>query len=377
MGPIQPDTPTTLKSRPSKKRDRTTSRRAGGPLTEGDLLAIQQERYDRILYTAHKQIHKQAKVVKNFLVQKEIRQKKQPRQSKQKQEDGNTSNTEAAPKIQTLKGIDLDLVTQQAIRQLGLYYSNPRLKSMASRGDDTSNEPKHKKTQDTMFPDSVPPRIEADHPCFDIVNAILTHKRFLQVMEEWNDKVTEFRQWCVELEASTEERSSEHHSMKKKRKKSVDKKGNKKSDDRQEHTQDYSDRYLHETSQDTSAMFCTLSGENEGINLDGDEDIAPKKKNRMGQRARKAKAMAIQAKQEGRSDYESLNWRAPKTSNKDGANEDGDADCKSTRNKRTKDDVPTKTEIKESTAPEHPSWAAKQAQSTGIVAFQGKKITFT
>jgi BUD22 len=371
----------------SQKRGRSSSGRGRAPLTQEEVLSLQQERYDRLFYTLHKLIHKQAKVVKNFLVQKEIRHQKQHQQQNQKNGVGNS-------KIQNLKGLDLDLVTQQALVQLGLYHSNPSLKKtttkitteIAGEGLEDAQDEKDDNNNSKHVIDpssSIPARLEADDPRNEFVNAILTHKRLLQTMEDVNHKVTEYRQWCLETEMERDRVVDLTNSInnKKKRKKSTKRHSNGNS---RQH--DPLEAGLHDTAQEPSAMFCTLDGmdkNDQHHNNMEDDGVVPKKKNRMGQRARKAKAMAIQAKEEGRSDYQSLNWRAPKANKNDeeGENDrnDGGSDHKRSKDKRHHSSSSDDDHRKAISAPvvaDHPSWVAKQAQSTGIVAFQGKKITF-
>jgi hypothetical protein len=378
---------------------RSKKRKKSRTVTETDIIGEQQERYDRLFYTAHKQVRKQAKQVKNFLVQKAVR---------------NQKPSGGGDKVLQWKNLDLDIVTQQALRQLGLYHCNPDLKLVADDNDDsganesdtedkgddgTAKSPQRTKplaqipTQKTMIPTLLSP----DDPNLAMVNDILTHKRFLQTMEDWNAKVTEYRQWCLSLEEKRD-RSKEFHAestnrrnLKRKRQKTGPKgplaageslsKGN---------------STLNENlAQDPSAMFCTL-GDTAGGPQDGsgweNSDEKPTKRNRMGQRARKAKAMAIQAKLEGRTDYVSQNWRAPKANKHDDNDNSGDdvnhkdtnhnrKSPSSTRERRQAEisrSINTNDNAKQKQASEavHASWAAKQAQKTGIVAFQGKKITF-
>jgi len=70
-----------------------------------------------LLYTSQKQIYKQVKQVKTFLLQKEIR-------------SNNSKSKET--KVNSIKGLDLTVVTQQAIRQLGLYHCDPRYKMITT-----------------------------------------------------------------------------------------------------------------------------------------------------------------------------------------------------------------------------------------------------
>jgi hypothetical protein len=130
----------------------------------------------------------------------------------------------------------------------------------------------------------------------------------------------------------------------------------------------------------------------------------PKRKNRKGQRQRRAKALAIEAKKKGRSHehFPSSNWREPKP--KEGNDDmDNHSDWghhksrgrgkETNRNQRFEQQEqnqhhnnlsshdPNQQQQQQklnnqTEEQQHPSWAAKQAQSTGIVAFKGTKITF-
>lgn len=193
---------------------------------------------------------------------------------------------------------------------------------------------------------------------------------------------------------------------------------------------------LQATVENESSLFCTLGGGNgngNGNDYDYDYDCnnndettttdtkysryGPaastefttaeplKRKNRKGQRQRRAKAQAMEAKKHGRfrllHQRQSSNWREPKAreyNDDDDCNNGGGAGAdhnttgrsgsrgrgkETSRNQRpynndhNRESSSTKPEHpKQDAEVRHPSWAAKQAQSTGIVAFQGKKITF-
>jgi hypothetical protein len=96
------------------------------------------------------------------------------------------------------------------------------------------------------------------------------------------------------------------------------------------------------------------------------------KKNRQGQRARKAKAMAIEAKKEGRVWDSSLNWREKKEN----------PNPKRHKSHHSEAEAPPKPSMAEEAISAHPSWAAKHSQQAkeksglGIVQFTGTKIKF-
>jgi len=371
--------------RESKKRKRSGEDRSSDPL------ALQQERYDRLFYTAHKKLYKQAKQVKTFLVQKAIRKQKQRSDNNISTSSSSHDDDSSNQAIRRLKDLDLEVVTQQALRQLGLYHSNPRLKlllgipkSRHEEGGDSDSgqledqrqeeaaEKEQEQTSDLLS--QIPAPLCSEDADYSYVNSILTHKRFLQTLEEWNGKVAEYRRWCLEIVDGKDNHSSEARTGKRKQATAGSSSKNHLSS-------------LQSTAEEPSSMFCTLDG------AIGEEDAVPQKKNRKGQRARKAKAMAIQAQREGRKDYTSVNWRAPKTNqNSQAENEEKTSyresnsgsftrqkNCSSMHKIQPREGKNIGTERSTqnaSTEAEHPSWAARQAQKTGIVAFQGKKITF-
>ena len=312
---------------------------------------LQQERYDKLLYTAQKQLHKHAKTCKAFMVQKCIRKLKQQSQTKA---------SSSSSLLIGWKELDLDLVVNLAVRQLGLWHANPN--------------------PEAIMPSPPPDAIE--NP---LVAQLLQQTRFQSIMEEWNQKVTEYRRWCMKFEQGPPGSTKSKQRKKRKQQQSLQR-------------------------QEVTSMFCSLGGDDDD-EQDGDENAmsaygpaagagdydgyhddygyeAPKKKNRKGQRARRAKAMAIQAKKEGRKRYQSLNWRSKEEKEKKqqeqndlGSNyEPAFKREEKKRNSRFNDNSKSSSlhsrGEKADAAAAHPSWAAKQQQKSGIVAFQGTKITF-
>jgi hypothetical protein len=293
-----------------KKRKRTKKRSEEEESKE--ILQIKQEQYNKILYQAKKQLLKHAKLCRTFLLQKKIRKLKQ--QASETQED----------KLQSVKDLPLDQVVDQALRQLGLLHANPD-----PNAEFIVSAPSVKCTQ---------------------VDAILTHKRFKIALEEWHKKITKYRRWTLTID---ERRLYGAKGKRSKKLKQLQKQ---------------------KQQQQPTSLFCSLN-ENEG-NTDGhsqdispygpgahmEDDPIPIKKNRKGQRARRAKAIAIEAKKEGRQ-YESLNWRK------------GNEEQKNKRQNQQREDFQKNPE-NSFEEPSHPSWSAKQARKTGIVAFEGTKISF-
>lgn len=392
-----------------KRRQRSNSE------DDRELLEVQKERYDRLIYTARKNLHKTAKQIRTFLLQKEIRKRSVK------------SDDKAATGLDAKKSLDLDVITSQAIRQLGLYHCDPRFKitteevtpedspsdaeepkvekvkaGKEKNGNKKKKGPKKNIKKDDNTPPVIPALLSSDDPQKPLVDAVLAHKRFSKSLEEWNEKVTEYRRWCMKLEQRNNPNPFDDDfapSKRSKKNKNKQKKG----------ATGIADAGLQATVENESSLFCTLGGgipetvDNEEFNKyskygpGSDFGELPKRKNRKGQRQRRAKAMAIEAKKQGRSHVysQSANWREPKP--KEGNDETNDWDRRKSRGRgreTNRNQRPLQNQDRDYSSSQqpkdqqhehhrnhteekqHPSWAAKHAQSTGIVAFEGTKITF-
>jgi hypothetical protein len=324
----EPKTKGSTRERPKKRR-----RLHSEDDKKERILQQKKERFDKLLYQAKKQLAKQAKQCRTFLLQKHIRKMK-------KQGD------DASPsKLQSVKDLPLEHVVQQGIRQLGLLHANP--------------DPNAEFQQ----PESLSPELKVQ------VDMILTHIRFQSVLEECHRNVTDYRRWALKLDDRSEYRIQPA-------------KGAKAKNPIQKQMQ-----------HQPMSLFCSLNddGETNETSPYGPgaymEEV-PIKKNRQGQRARRAKAMAIQAKKEGKK-YESINWRSSEEKSKErkleGTNQQDHPSWSAKREqpngivafggkKITSGDRNGGTNSP--AEKQHPSWVAKQAQKSGIVAFKGTKITF-
>jgi hypothetical protein len=296
------------------------------------ILQQKKERFDKLLYQAKKQLVKQAKQCRTFLLQKHIRKMKK-------------QGEDAVPlKLQSVKDLPLEHVVQQGVRQLGLLHANP--------------DP----NADFQQPEPLSPELKSQ------VDMILTHIRFQSVLEECHKNVTDYRRWALKLDERGEFRIQPAKGAKAK------------------------NPIPKQMQHQPMSLFCSLNDDGDG---DGETtemspygpgaymETVPTKKNRQGQRARRAKAMAIEAKNKGKK-YESLNWRSSEEKSKEQKPEERDHQDHSSRS--AKREQPNSIVAfgdrnggTNSTAPaekQHPSWVAKQAQKSGIVAFKGTKITF-
>lgn len=327
------------------------------------------QKYSSLLYMSSKRIRKEAKIVKSFECQKIVRKIKELKSS---------SDHDVAEKLKTLeetlkntKAFDLERVVQSCTSRCGLIQKEV----VADDGD--SN-------QET----STPNEGNEDNDAFTIqlMNDIIKHKRIVAVMQDVRVKVSEYNTWLAKEE--------EWLSGKKRNEKKVSEKSGKSlKRNRNDYESAENDIFV-----GSLAKNDELSGygdadkeeggdEDEGFaDYENYEDLQMTKKNRMGQRQRKARAKAIEAAKKGRvlGKDQSLNWRPRKQKRDDDSQKN-----KSKVESASGLDISKNVQVGEvanmgknwkDEGKAHPSWAAREAQKTksglGIVEFKGKKITF-
>ena len=349
-----------------------------------------QERYDKLLYNARKDITKVSKQVRAFECQKCIRriqQEKQPHDEKTKELldnhdttiDNTPPPTTTTSKVQkweqqllAWKSLPLENVVHQAIRQLGLFHLNPSL----------NVQQQHKET----IPTTPPPSKDMEA----LIQEAINHKKLRTCLEGWNEKVTDYRRWCLRLSEKYRpdpfvSESSHQPSQRSKKTKGSTRRLTKDNITTIGNTHVSAfvslgvgddDNNGHDEQAHPLSSYGPAAAEWETMN--GNDHI---KRNRKGQRQRKAKAMALRAQKEGRKEYESLNWRSKrdKNSKKDTTGMDNPTRSFSATVTMEKKDSSSSKREDASSALEHPSWVAKKQQSQlngKIVPFQGTKITF-
>ena len=241
-----------------------------------------------------------------------------------------------------------------------------------------------------------------------MLQRILQHKAIATALEHWHNEVTQYRIWSMQQQERLYSDSKFAHSNAINTTKGgrPTKKAKKRSNE--------SDPL---SSANNSSMFVSLghnsddddtNQHNNGADDDdpysyygpGTGSGEPKKKNRQGQRGRRAKMAAIEAKKFGRSipKEESMNWRRGggggggntnnnnKSTNSNDASYNNNYYTRKDANTSQKNDTTTKptstknttdtTAASTSAVTLHPSWQAKKESKATIVAFQGTKITF-
>ena len=334
------------------------------------------EKHSKLVYSSTKTLRKEAKVIKSFECQKIVRKIKTLKESIEETKSISSSEnvsdeseklaTEKVQnkmrkldeKLKNMKKFDIDDVVQAALIRLGII--DEADKKSQSSDDEIADDKFIKSTIETM----------------------IKHKRLSSAMESIREKFSEYNLWLSRREdwlANGGKRPSnrdDDERPRKKRGREVDVAG-------------------HDAG--SGLFIASLSGNAmpedgdaemmgyEGYDEYGEEDYSisqpKKKKNRMGQRARKAKAMAIEAAKAGKvwNPQFSSNWRAKKR------NEDSKPKIESAsgldKGKNIKvAEVANMGKDWKDEGKAHPSWAAREAQKAksglGIVAFAGKKITF-
>ena len=117
--------------------------------------------YNRLLHQCTKQLHKQVKKTKTFVLQKAIRKNKK------------NSNAKIEQRIQEIKDLDINLVVQEALHRLGIYKLNPNETDAAT----------------TTTPRS------SSNPL--LLEQIFSHTHMQTAMEEWNQQVSNFHRWSL------------------------------------------------------------------------------------------------------------------------------------------------------------------------------------
>jgi BUD22 len=319
-----------LVSDPSKSTTTKKKLRLKDP--EEQLEDERNDRYQKLVYQSTKALHKEVKIVKSFEVQKLVRRIKETTEA---------SSSLLSERLTSLKQISIDSVVQIILHRLGIFNLNPQNEERNLNNTFGSKEQKE-----------------------DIVEKMLQHKRLCNAMEEWNEKVTVYRRWYLRRKDAVSGipsfvTSNQPIPSDKKR------------------------------STSSSSIFVSLGGTT--AYTEGDEEEMENKfdaygpasslyeevkKNRPGQRQRKAKAEAIEAKKEGRIVNKSRNWREKQ---KDDAVESEDKSAVMNHSKPQKMEAAKIADMGKAWKAEgnaHPSWAASASKKIGIVEFTGKKITF-
>jgi len=340
-------------------------------------------KHSSLVAMSTKSLHKEAKVVKSFECQKIVRKIKALKESststtgtgtgtgttdESSNKDDSTSRTSDEKTLQKLeklnekltnmKEFDFDQVVSVALRRLGL-----------------QNEPKKSQTNEK--------KKNAENDNVNVAKAMIDtmikHKRMASAMQSISEKVSEYNAWLSRREEwlanggrSSARQENDAKKGGKKRGREVDVAGH---------------------DGNTGLFIESLAGT--AMPQDGHEEVAegyedyeqddaifqqPKKKNRQGQRARKAKTMAIEARKTGKVWDSSSNWREKKIrppEEKEYPKVESASGLYKSKDIKVADVANMGKNWKEE-GKAHPSWAAREAQKakSGIVAFAGKKITF-
>jgi BUD22 len=347
--------------------------------------------YNRLFYKCHKDLNKHAKITKKFEIQKQIRKIKELPSQKNGAEP---MAAKQEKKLQQLKDYCTEPIIDECFRRLGIKQLDPTLQfsPCAEANGKAIDTNESLRLVDPIVNSSTDSSV--DHRSLNaqvsdldvvgveekvenewILDRIMKHKTIISALDHWNDEVTEYRRWCLRQQERMDGESSEISERSHKKGKKTTKNG------------------TSDSTMNGSSLFVSLgSGATNGAapgNFDSDPfcyygpdggDDSTMKKNRQGQRGRRAKAAAIEAKKHGRvlRPEESLNWRAPKTQPEQTRGVDSKYQISAVRRDAKADaSVPSmKSSMAIPVEELHPSWQARKGQKEGIVSFQGKKITF-
>ena len=390
------------------------------------------DRYRTLLKFCEKQIRKEGKAVKTFETQKIVKRLKLlggdgggtgnssddkggagatgiSDKMKKAQEKRRRQAERLEQKLLLTKAYDVDRLVALCSKRIGLgNLAPPPSEDVEDQptGDDAVIDRKSSIGEESGSKEELSEEDEA--MLSQLTEDMLKHKRLVDVVEKLNDRITDHRRWVMRREdhlfGSGFPGQDDAIPTGGGKKRKGNKKGSGKADNdaRADHA-------------GPAALFIgSLSGA--GMDDGDDEDregygdyygpgghedeygLPIKKKNRPGQRQRKAKAMAIEAKKAGKTWDSSSNWRETKKSKDDDGSKrrgnkanSGDGGSQwagneqkisasglKTGDKVVASDVATMGKDWKEAGKAHPSWAAQQAQKakSGIQQFAGKKITF-
>jgi len=410
-------------------------------------------KHSRLVTIATKLIRKECKIVKSFECQKIVRKMKVMKgdgkvatsdlpSSSTSSSTNDDKNIKAQRKIANLEGklrftkeFDLDEAVSVCLTRLGLKQKTRHGVHMDAKDCDTDDGGIDDNTLSSKKKKSIDKIADSEGEChiddekshnhakndrfnFSLIESMLQHKRLISVVKSINEKINEHRAWLSQreewLSSSFGDKEDSGTSRIKKRKGGGEIGDNKKTKINSNKGgvdvlgHDGNSGLFIDSLAGSSRMNVMVENEQErrefGNHDFDDEDhghdhFPPqnnKKKNRQGQRARKAKAMAIEARKAGHVWDSSLNWRGTKTNVEDkdqgriesfvgkrgssssGFNKKAVSASGLDKSKNVKvSDVATMGKDWKEEGNAHPSWAAREAQkSKSSAQFTGTKITF-
>ena len=394
----------------------------------------QQAYYNRLVHQCRKELHKQAKQTKTFLTQKLIRKLKESTSTNTSSSNGTAVVTSSASsrelqeqKLQQLKDYELEPVLDECFRRLGLCQLDPKLQKISLPAQEEVLDPSKKEdneSQSQQTPETSPPGARNENETVNnnnnneedpnsgagptlqttavvvassseqtrsdscggggwIRERILQHSRMMVALEHWNEQVTEYRRWCLQQQERAEGVWTATNTRTKKmpaKRLPQDNNNNNHDDENALVAADHS-VFVMLGGEDNEASANNNNGTatEENVNYYGpagsSDGLMTVKQNRKGQRARRAKAQAVEARKAGRGfrPEESLNWRR---SRKQPDHEQHPPPPQQRQQNPSMQNKPQQA-IKEIPKEElHPSWQAQKEKKAGIVAFEGKKIRF-
>ena len=331
---------------------------------------IVSQKYSSLLYMSSKTLRKEAKIVKSFECQKIVRKIKEVKSSDD-DADVIVKLKNLEEQLKNTTALDLELVVQSCISRCGL------AKKDTDDDDDDDDDDNNHDTKNRNGDNN-------DAFTTKLMNDIIKHKRIVAVMQNIRVKVSEYNTWLAKEEEwlsgkkQNEKKRSDRSSQSLKR-------------NRHDYEAVEGDVFIGSLANETELPDYGNTDEEEvGDHNEGDEgygdfenynDIQLAKKNRMGQRQRKARAKAIEAANKGNilGKDQSLNWRPKKQKRDDSQKNKVKVESASGLDKSKTIQVADVANMGKNWKDEgkaHPSWAAREAQKSGIVEFKGKKITF-
>jgi hypothetical protein len=382
--------------------------------------------WKKLHYECRKQLHRQAKICKSLECQKLVRHLKQYHHHHHHQNeasnDNNGGNDTKSPatslaavssvhddddkvvpkqerKLRRLKSMSIDNIVDVALRRIGMpiMADNMNTADNAGADEDDDEDNGHHQHQDdstvaptvgsmdnTKVPSSATVLLspqQSNEVVNEWIEVILQQKRMRECMETWGEKITiHQRQW------------HQYQQRKKQGNSNISTIRSRNTNMNDNNSNNSTKKDIH--SRDNDVQNVTF-GKSQFVHLgdnddddhnhhandnDNKKDIHPSiKANRPGQRARKAKAMAIESRKLGTPVAQSLNWRNKKATAPVSLPVQNNTSTHYSSNQSTSKNICSSSHNNVTTQTSdqlHPSWQARKTQTVGIVAFQGTKVTF-
>lgn len=289
---------------------------------------------DRLIHACRKDLHKRAKICKQFHYQKQLR-KMTLASTPIVASENNTeaSNQPSTIKITAWKSLPLDKVLKECFKRLGIsdWWECSAVSVKSNKGKGPGIMPNTVNSTNTVNTNQ-----EESMGWSDKIERLLQYKKMREAIEKWSGEITKYQNWCARQLASPALSQSRSYS-KPGRNSPV--------------TNGDNDDMTAEVYQANHSLFVTLN-------------------------STKTKSLARKKRRQNPRSHSKESGDVPIIPQSDPPTKPSTGIAKIHKSKNPSDRVTNRGEMNEEGEDLHPSWKASKQNKPMIVAFQGKKITF-